>query len=245
MCNRVELGDSLKHDHKRSRKMIRLAKHGRSEQELNQAFLDQYQALTVSSASYDQGNLWEAMRLATVVHTLVHDGGSRSRSLIGQLGIRDSIPFVTCMKPPDEPGKQTMAIMGGMCGIEQSAKGPVYYPVLGNALFRRNISFKKWWKERIYTNRREQIITRMNLVFSLRSQDGGSHFDPELPDNAYLGLKTASQTPVIAFPGPFRTWDMSEVIPIRNGHLAVMRQVAFELIETLAPLVQRTVGNCS
>jgi hypothetical protein len=197
-----------------------MATYRRTDQEIRQALIEQYHALIASSANYDAGNLWEAKRLATTIYNVVHDGGSRTKSLLGQLGIKSTIALLSCVKPPDKPGTQTLAIANGMCGVSHTHEGPVYTPVLSKSFYRRTVSFKEWYGETIFENQRKQPITRQNLVFSLRSQDGGSHFDPTLPDSAYLGLKDGTNTPLMFFPGDKVSYNLSEAVPIRYGHLA-------------------------
>ena len=214
-----------------------MARHSRTRQELNEALLEQYQALVASSANYDAGNLWEAKRLATTTYNLVHDR-SKIVSLLSQLGIRGTIPLLSCVKPPDKPGTQTIGIANGMLAVEETREGPVYAPVLANSFYRRTILFREWWAETIFENQSNQSITRQNLAFSLRSQDGGSHFDSALPDSAYLKLKDATQTPLLVFPGFKESYDLSEAIPVRFGHLAIMRQISYEMIESLTPVIK-------
>jgi len=220
-----------------------LPRYKRSESEVFEALLEQFQAMRASSHSYDNGNLWEAKRLATALYTIVHDGGTRTISIITQLRLRGSLRFLTCTFPPDPPGTQTISIANGMLAIADTAEGPIYAPVLERTFNRRSIPLRDWWEETLYTNTRNQSISRKNLVFSLRSQDNGSHFDESLPDSAYLGLKTANETPAIAFPGDRDSYQMSEAIPIRYGHLAMMRQVAYEATESLSEIIQSRFGN--
>lgn len=220
-----------------------MPRYKRSESDVFEALLEQFKAIRASSYGYDNGNIWEAKRLATALYTTVHDGGTRTISIITQLGLRGSLRFLTCALPPDQPGVQTFSIANGMLAITETAEGPIYTPALERTFSRRSILLRDWWEETLYTNTRNQSISRKNLVFSLRSQDNGSHFDESLPDSAYLGLKTANETPVIAFPGGKNSYHMSEAIPIRFGHLAMMRQVAYETTETLSEIIQGRFGN--
>ena len=196
-----------------------------------------------SAAGYDAGELWEAKRLATAVYTIVADQGSNSRSILRQLGIKNKLEFLSCVQPPDEPGRQTLAIIKGMCGVVDTIEGPLYYPVLGNAFFKRHIAFNEWWDEVLFTNKNGQDITRKNLTFSLRSKDGGSHFDSKLPETAYLSMKLGSDTGLIALKGDGPQFSFEDADPIRFGHLALMRQVTYELIDTLDRHSESSVGD--
>jgi hypothetical protein len=68
----------------------------------------------------------------------------------------------------------------------------------------------------------------MNLVYSLRSRDGGSHYDRELPESAYLDLKTDAQG------GKFFDSKGSPGVVIKNAHTASMRQIAHELDRSIS-----------
>ena len=222
-----------------------MANHQRTRAELKQDLREQYEALLASSASYDAGNRWEAKRLATAIYNLVHDGGRQTRSILTQLGVRDILPLLSSVKPPDKPGTFTMSIANGMCAVGSGPEGQIYVPVLAHAFNKRQIRFKEWWGETIYENTRGQEITRMNLVSSLRSKDGGSHVDAVIPDSAYLGLRSGKETPVICIPGNRSSFNLSEAIPIQLGHLAIMRQISYEMITSLENYVQSSGGQVS
>lgn len=214
----------------------------RSEGELLEGLHEQFLAIGASSRSYDVGHLWEAKRLATAVYTIIHDGG-QTRSILTQLGVRKTIEFLSCADPPDEPGRQTIGLARSMLAVAETSTGPIYVPVLQNSFSKRYLRLKKWWAESLFRNRRNQEISRQNLVFSLRSQDGGSHYDEGLPDTAYLGLRTGAETPALFFKNDGinmpTTIDLSEAIPILHGHLAMMRQVAYETSESIKPILQK------
>src|SRR5439155_3012869 len=53
-----------------------------------------------SAALFDQGHKDEAMRLATIIRTLVHDTGA-SHSLLGQLGVKETISYLDTSEPID------------------------------------------------------------------------------------------------------------------------------------------------
>lgn len=214
-----------------------MSKYTRSKRELVVELSEQFEALKASASSYDAGKYWEAKRLATSVHTLVSEG-KNSISVLRQLEIKSRIQFLTSAQPPDEPGKQTIGILKGMCGIAQTSAGPVYYPVLDSAFYKRRVAFHCWWDEELFTNQSNYKISRKNIVFFLRSKDGGSHFDGSIPQSAYLSLKTGNDTGVLAFHGDLKTYNVADAIPINNGHFAIMRQISYEVIETLRPIIQ-------
>jgi hypothetical protein len=62
----------------------------RSRHDLLDALAIQRRHMAVSCAAYDAGDHSEAVRLATCVCNLVHDAGKTYRSIMGQLGIKDT-----------------------------------------------------------------------------------------------------------------------------------------------------------
>ena len=187
-------------------------------------------ALQSSSAGYDAGNFWEAARLATIVYTLVNDGRSRTVSILSQLGLRDQLEFLTHTEQ-NTPGN--LIGWAPLCTIELAQEYCRYMPMLDRLAVERSkkVKFKTWWSEPIFENSYGQPLSRMNLVFALRSQDGGSHFDSELPQSPYLNLKNDAQGL------QFIKYDGSPPVPIRNAHTATMRQIAFELEQSIRPVV--------
>jgi hypothetical protein len=60
----------------------------RTRDDLRETLTVQTQMLRTSCTLYDMGQRWEGARIATVVCTLVHDGGRNFKSIITQLGAR-------------------------------------------------------------------------------------------------------------------------------------------------------------
>lgn len=200
----------------------------RSREELVQALHDQLAALRSSCAGYDSGNLWEGPRIATVVYTLVNDGRAKSKSILTQLGVRASMSFVS-YSVPQIPGN-LMAWLP-LCWMMVGHEGARYAPLLGDvAQDRRAVKFQDWWTEAVYENVAGQKLSRMNLVFALRSKDGGSHFDEELPITPYLELKENGI-------GYTQRGENGQQVLIRNAHLATLRHIAFELEQSILPIL--------
>jgi hypothetical protein len=136
----------------------------------------QREALIASCKSYDEGNRWEALRIATAVYIIVHDGGRRSKSILTQLGLRGSLRFVGSGIPCIAGNLAPEAVLAQM-RIWKDGKAE-YVPWLDKkAGPLRSLQFHDWWdKETIYRDA-ELGLTRRGLVFSLRNQEGGAHVD--------------------------------------------------------------------
>jgi hypothetical protein len=202
--------------------------HQRTRDELIAELHNQMAALRASCAGYDAGNLWEGPRLATVVYTLVNDGRGRSVSILTQMGLRNKINYRS-HAVPNTPGNlmswaPLVAIVVGN-GIAQ------YVPTLNDGAPWKisELHFREWWEQPVFENAAGQQLSRMNLVFALRSKDGGSHFDAELPISSYLAMKNDG----LGFGVSFGDSQAPKTIP--NAHLATMRHIAFELDQSITP----------
>jgi len=96
----------------------------------------------------------------------------------------------------------------------------------GKNQIRQYVGFNEWYDEYIFANSAGFKFTRKNLIFALRSQDGGAHFDPKLKDNPYLHLSSAPGTDFKVKLGGVEVEEL-------GAHLASMRQIAGELEITL------------
>lgn len=198
----------------------------RSREELEQALEDQLAALNSSCRGYDQGDMWEGPRMATTVYTLVNNGNSRSVSVLSQLGIREKIRFIS-FSTPQIPGN--LVSWTPLCTFRVGNDGVAVLPSLDKGpAAPKDINFKKWWGEAVFENAGGQKLSRMNLVFALRSQDGGSHYDRELPITPYLELKDNGGGWQI-----FSENAEEDGAPLQNAHLATMRHIAFEVEQSI------------
>jgi hypothetical protein len=102
--------------------------------------------------------------------------------------------------------------------------GSRFLPKFGELPDVRIVQFQTWWtKESIYKEA-GLSLTRQRLVFSMRHQDGGGHVGT-LTDTAYVKLKAGA--------GWFGGRGDSPPKPMDMGAAASIRQVAWELTETL------------
>ena len=197
----------------------------RTRDELLRAFDVQQRALAASCRSYDEGNKWEAIRLATVTYTLVHDAGRKSRSVLGLLGVKDKMKFVSS---GHHVHSKVVGRINPLATLELRSDRPSEYGPRFQTVETpiRHVSFGQWWERDIIIKDGAAELTRKRLVFVLRNQEGGSHFDDEVRDPGYLSLAGSSNALV------FRPGHEPQLV--FAAELATMRQVAWELTKTLA-----------
>lgn len=198
----------------------------RSRSELLLSLATQMKAIEASSHSYDAGNTWEAVRLASAVYILVHDGSKKVQSIFTQLGVRGSLRFIS-YATPGRPGnlvRETPLVMLRLT----SGEGAKYIPKLGDGpLPPHQVQFHTWWEdEKIYREPDTHFLNRRRLVWSLRDQEGGGHLDAEITDPAYIRFSRETE-------GGWITSVNGVERKVMDGHLATMRHIAWEIQETV------------
>jgi len=213
--------------------------HHKSAAELQQELLEQAEALRASAAAYDGGALWEAKRLAVTAYMLLHDGGRNSKSLLGQLGLKGPM-MSTALSGDSSPLPLAVVTLD----FKPGGKGMTFKPFLDeHSSQRRIIPFSKWYEESVFSNGRLNL-SRKNLIFTLRDQAGGAHVDKKITDEAFQWLRVNSTIHISTGPPMVQLdADGNEVVcppelekitapldgPVPNGHLASMRQIAWEI----------------
>ncbi len=199
-----------------------MSKWSRPRAELVEQLKIQRRALASSGDRYDIGEKWEALRLATAVYNLVHDGGRRSQSILTQLGVRAQLRFVSTSRENVRnllPEMPLVIIKLGTEGVEYlPAKAEGSRPTY-------NSQFPNWWTSEIVYRSGDIRVSRRQLIFALRNKDGGSHFDPELDNDGYLEMSRVGAFMV--------SLDGREDAPLLGLEHATMRQISWELEETL------------
>lgn len=198
-------------------------RYQKTRSELILAFRDQMNFLVASCKSYDNGNLSEARRIANAVYILLFDGsgsGRNSRSLFSSLGYKNSIKLISTASPIDYDNafrEFALASLGGN-GFEPNYRFPTH--VLRND----KMSHGCWWEQIIYKAdgfTDQATMSRKNLLFHLRSQDGGSHVDTKVKSKSYYDLAFKG--------GGWCGYDASGNLVQLHPHLAMMRQIGYEV----------------
>lgn len=201
----------------------------RDNADLRENLREQTQMLISSAQAYDKGVLWEAKRMATHVDTLLHDRGKRTVSLLTQLNVLMTLSFVSSSRGLSELKPDTPLLL-----IVMTEKGTSFAPLCQSMAappWLNRIKFSKWWEESIYRDNKGRTYSRKNLVCSLRDQDGGSHLDGKISDEEYVSMKAANfpQMSIGAVDGTKS--------PVPNAHVASMRQIAWEVLESLKSVI--------
>jgi hypothetical protein len=195
------------------------------DEELECHLKEQISFLKRSIASFDQGYLDEAKRIAVVVRVLVHDTEA-SKSLLGLLNLKNIDFFDTA---PD----YTQNIIGSFNGLALleggGPKGGRFVPrclIPGNPA--KPYTFKpfgEWWQKTVIVDNKNQKFSRQKIILALANKEGGAHIDPEL-DADYFALSKNNSMGWFYIMG-------DETGPVRNIEFVSCRQIAEEIIVTL------------
>ena len=199
------------------------------------------EALRHCSLSFDDGNLWQAKSLSVIIYNLLFDGSGRTVSLLTTLKIKSDIKFLSTMEP--------LPVIGGIAPTWTTATPLlVMYFEDGRVSFQpacytnKNLekfswlSFDEWWSEDILWTP-QIVLSRKRLVFTMRTQDGGSHVDDHISDKDYWKLLTVGD-PAIRVTrdsgGPRLRGGVAESTAIPDGPTMLVRQVAWEVEQSLS-----------
>jgi hypothetical protein len=202
----------------------------RSREELLEMLQEQISFLVASCQLFDQGSEYEAKRLAAVIRTLVRDTRN-SKSLLGQLGILDSIPFHNSLPPMN---LHNLIGEHGFVITKMSSAGAKYLPCLGERLefvSNKEMPFSRWYSQVVYKNGSKEF-TRKDFIGWLADKEGGAHVDPS-SSPGYVTVRQYSEETWKFGRGNPETgqWEESPV----DGNLVYVgvRQIAYEMLETL------------
>ncbi len=193
--------------------------------------------MEASARAFDDGNYAEAARLAVSVRKLCYDT-PRSHALLAQLGVLSTLRFVDTIRPPDaepvpEPGSEELnwitlinaplvPLTGGQLGFR---------PRLGDGARFNPKPFAEW-AEATVLETREVRMTRFGIVLALANWDGGAHVDPIINDQDYVAISRGNALGTIEYVTSDGQTHSVEVNPAFPN----MRQIAYEVLETIKPL---------
>ena len=91
----------------------------------------------------------------------------------------------------------------------------------------QRLGFDAWWEQGVIRDNQGRTLTRKKMTLALANKDGGAHVDPRL-DEIYADL---SRNNSLAW---YACTPCGSPMPPEDGpELAIMRQIAHELIKTL------------
>ncbi|MGI8550325.1 MAG: hypothetical protein ACR2PL_05915, partial [Dehalococcoidia bacterium] len=184
-----------------------------------------------SSEVFDQGAEDEACGLAVVLRVLLHDRGTSSKSLLGQLGIKDHLRFADTALHVRE--QNLLSAHGLTVGRIVAADGAIteaaFVAPLGQLDDTRihvDQPFDRWWTTNVIKDQWGNVFSRKKLTLLTADKDGGAHVDPDLPADYYTLSRGNSMGMTVVSQGEERDFDNAVAYPS-------IRQIVYEVERTL------------
>jgi hypothetical protein len=212
-----------------------MAKSSRDTAGLVAKLKDQRTLLRNACRGFDEGSHPEAQNIAVRLRVLLHDT-RKSHSLLGQLGVKERLPYVDTNGAEGPPGSIQMG--GGLCIISANLTpdgGTSRYTApLGDLApdrFHPPQAFVDWWSIPVVDDDHGRPVSRRQFVLWLANKEGGAHIDPDV-DDTYAELSTTGGSQFAPPEGDDPVF--------RDLVAPTVRQIAYEMEATLEALVEET-----
>lgn len=182
----------------------------------------QLRFLKTSCDMYDAGDKDEAIRIATVIRTVFHTT-KNSTSLLMHLKSQHIELLSVCEKIPDGAKFWPNLTVLKLSPIEGWAE---YTPKLHTARTKRLVSLNQWWRYETVYLLGSMLVSRRDLVLSAVNKDGGAHVDAKLNAEYEEVMNGVGWKMTLNLPSEDKD------IPFRNAHLAAIRQIGYEALNS-------------
>ncbi|GMQ73536.1 hypothetical protein [Tetragenococcus halophilus] len=204
-----------------------MSNYNKTKKDLEKEFQDNLSSLQLNCEHYDRGNDFSAIDIATRLRVLLHDKGKNNVSLFNHMGLKEIKFLDTADKICEEN------ILGDECLVyvspDENFEFMKYYPNLDESPEHRFIDFEPWWSQTVYRDD-EKRFSRSDIVLNITNKDGGTHSDSKIPKDYYeFSRKGSGATTTYTINGI----PVGETKDMGNLHFASLRQIAYEVIETL------------
>lgn len=235
-----------------------MSEYHKTVDDLNEHLRQECAAIDYLIEGYKSGKTFLAAGLARHVNTLVYDptpSGRKhrpSQSLLGQMAAKDSIQYLSSRNPLPKTVIPWVPLVTMTANETSNFR---FLPIFDGARAHwRWLPFGKWWEEEVFLTPEGRALSRKNLVFSLRDQDGGGHIDQILSNAEYIMLRQIADPRVVRIKNrpcgekkPEVKFYLSlaeakrktspDEEPIPGAHFATMCQVAWELRQSINSLL--------
>ncbi len=210
----------------------------RKDREIRAALAEQLRLLEKRCREFDGGDWGEAVDIATRLRVIFQEGGkSKKPSILQSLEAR-KVPMLSTVEPRED-SDNVIAIGGGLYrqtfGRDDDGLYYEYRPLLGDAPFKFEVPAFRWWEGIVQIkgdevdNPGRHVYRRMDVAKGIAEYDGGAHFASRIPE-AYDVLTRPGGLVRLKIGAEGNTQE----VPIAGVHLAMLRQIAYEALNSPA-----------
>lgn len=176
---------------------------------------------------FDLGCTQEAIRIATALRIILHQGNSKSPSLLQSLD-KQKIPLLSTGVTVHEDPENVFYNSGTMLRLvsKSDESGPRSYieAQLHTSTHQEIIPAHKWWAQKVRLPRADMVFTRSRIVDLAANKDGGAHVAPFVPES-YDVLSSDGNTKWVSMVD-----GAQQEAPITNLQLLMLRQMGHEVL---------------
>jgi hypothetical protein len=182
---------------------------------------------------FDQGHWDEAIRIATQLRVILHQGSGKYKSLLQRLGVQNKVRLLSTCAPT---ASEKTLMYHGMGFFEYNSDGETatmsFCPNLGEGPYNAQMHLHEWWDQIVYVlpARTHQespfVLRRKDIILTAANKDGGAHFDDLTPEYKRLAAPATTSS----FVGTVDGVDPST--PIVGVHFVCLRQMGYEILQS-------------
>jgi hypothetical protein len=215
-------------------------KRRRERRDIQRLLAEQLRLLRKRCDDFDAGDWGEAPDIATRLRVIFSQGKkSSSPSLLQSLDARKVPVLTTC--EPREDSENILEVIGNELFSQTMAKdenGLRYElaPMFGNGSYRAEIPAHRWREGIVQivsdeATETKHVYRRMDVIKNIAEKDGGAHVAEMIPEaHDVLTRPGGIITITIGYEANTRE------VPIEGVHLAMLRQMAYEVLNSPALL---------
>jgi hypothetical protein len=206
----------------------------RERREIQAALAEQLRLLAKRCRDFDEGDWGEAVGMATRLRVILNPGGKGTPSILQSLGAKKVPLLSTC--EPIEDSDNVLEALGGLYR-QRFAKDEngVFYeltPKLGDTDYRAEFPATRWWEHIVSivdSGGGRHVYRRKDVVADIANKDGGAHLADSIPESYDVMSRPGGIIRVT-----IGSEGATEEVPIAGVHLAMLRQIAYEVLNSPA-----------
>jgi hypothetical protein len=212
----------------------------RERREVQARLAEQLRLLNKRCREFDSGDWGEAVDIATRLRVIFHPGSpAKHPSILQSLGA-EKVPMLSTVEHRED-SPNIIASIGGLYtqSFAKDDEGLHYdlRPKLWDSHVGYAIPALRWWEQIVeikgdeMDNPGRHVYRRKDVVTGVANHDGGAHLASQIPESYDMLSRPGGIVRI-----NMGTEDDNEEIPIAGVHLAMLRQIAHEVLHSPALL---------